>query len=280
VRSLALTSARQGGDSPPLSLSVQGPNAPKFWKAPSAVRSPTSILHHGCISIKGPQGARPASRMAGAPTAASFGVPIRVRRDTRRDSGSRREFDLLPVARAPRHHTLESGWIPLARWSGRGHGRKDEKYREWLPAGSYEGTGSIAEASSPRTSRTIREPYELGPTAHSYNSTMISSTPRRLEKNPGAASKEVTFGLEREARVEIYALVVFHGRRRAYKFLDDPSPITLRPSFDKGMMGGKLSGSPCSAATAHNARSERWPWGSVRDTSGGGAGRADAGGWR
>ena len=54
-----------------------------------------------------------------------------------------RDFGLVPVgSRAYASNTLESGWIPSplpAVYTG----EKMRKYREWLPAGGYEGTGPI-----------------------------------------------------------------------------------------------------------------------------------------
>ena len=53
-----------------------------------------------------------------------------------------KEFGIVAVgSRAYATNTLESGWIPSplpAVYSG----DKMKKYREWLPASGYEGTGS------------------------------------------------------------------------------------------------------------------------------------------
>src|SRR6201984_656677 len=74
-----------------------------------------------------------------------------------------REFGLTPVgARAYASNTLESGWIPSplpAVYTGDAM----KSYREWLPAGGYEATGSIAGSFvSNNIEDYYSNPYELG----------------------------------------------------------------------------------------------------------------------
>ena len=69
----------------------------------------------------------------------------------------------MPVgSRAYASNTLESGWIPSplpAVYTG----EKMKKYREWLPAGGYEATGSIGGSFvSDNIEDYYMTPYELG----------------------------------------------------------------------------------------------------------------------
>lgn len=81
--------------------------------------------------------------MAGAPRLEIWGPHAEGDeiRDAILEAG--REFDLVQVgSRAYASNTLESGWIPSplpAVYTG----EMMRKYREWLPAHGYEGTGSI-----------------------------------------------------------------------------------------------------------------------------------------
>lgn len=76
------------------------------------------------------------------------------------------EFGLVPVgSRAYPSNTLESGWIPSplpAIYSG----EAERAYREWLPADSYEATGTLAGSF---VSQDIAD-YELTPWALGYGS--------------------------------------------------------------------------------------------------------------
>ncbi len=73
------------------------------------------------------------------------------------------EFGLVPVgSRAYPSNTLESGWIPSplpAIYTG----AEEQAYREWLPADSYEATGTLAGSFvSDNIEDYYLTPYELG----------------------------------------------------------------------------------------------------------------------
>ena len=74
-----------------------------------------------------------------------------------------KEFGLIPVgSRAYASNTLESGWIPSPLPAVYSDDRM-KSYREWLPAGGYEATGSIAGSyESPNIEDYYNTPYELG----------------------------------------------------------------------------------------------------------------------
>src|ERR1700679_3654349 len=74
-----------------------------------------------------------------------------------------RDFGLCEVgARAYATNTLESGWIP-SPLPAVSTGERMKAYRQWLPATSYEGTGSIGGSfESDNIEDYYMSPYALG----------------------------------------------------------------------------------------------------------------------
>ncbi len=143
---------------------VQGPNAAKVLEKLNGGPLPdVKFFTMDTINIKGRRVRALRHGMAGAPGLEIWGPYAEGDeiRDAILEAG--REFGLVPVgSRAYASNTLESGWIPSplpAVYTG----EKMKKYREWLPAGGYEGTGSIGGSF---VSKNIEDyyltPYELG----------------------------------------------------------------------------------------------------------------------
>ena len=126
--------------------------------------------------------------MAGAPGLEIWG-PYAEGEDVRAaivEAG--KDFGLRQVgARAYATNTLESGWIPSplpAVYTG----AKMKAYREWLPAASYEATGSLGGSF---VSKNIEDYYLIrmsSATGRSSNSIMISSAARRSRRSTSPRS--------------------------------------------------------------------------------------------
>src|SRR5208282_4279416 len=144
---------------------IQGPNA---WKVIEKMNGgpPAEIkfFDMGYITIAGRKVRALRHGMAGAPGLEIWG-PYEEREEIRAaivEAG--RDFGLREVgARAYASNTLESGWIPSplpAIYTG----EKLKAYREWLPAGGYEGFAGTLGGSF--VSESIEDyyltPYELG----------------------------------------------------------------------------------------------------------------------
>jgi vanillate/3-O-methylgallate O-demethylase len=156
-------------------------------------------------------------------------------------------------SRAYASNTLESGWIPSplpAVYTG----EKMKKYREWLPAGGYEGTGSIGGSF---VSRNIEDyyltPYELGygPFVKFDHDFVGREALEKKSKEPHR--KKVTFAWNGEDCAKIYASLFTPGTDH-YKFLDIPIANYASSSYDKVMMGGKVVGFSMFGGYSYNER--------------------------
>jgi vanillate/3-O-methylgallate O-demethylase len=124
---------------------IQGPNAKQIIdKLNGAPMPEVKFFHMDTIHIKGRQVRCLRHGMAGAPGLELWGpyAEAEEMRDHIMELG--REFGLVRVgSRAYSSNTFESGWIP-SPLPGVYSGDKMKSYRQWLPASSYEATGSIA----------------------------------------------------------------------------------------------------------------------------------------
>ncbi len=132
------------------------------------------------------------------------------------------EFGLVPVgSRAYPSNTLESGWIPSplpAIYTG----AEEQGYRDWLPADSYEATGTLAGSF---VSENIEDyyltPWELGYGSFvKFDHDFIGRD--ALEKmDPAAQRKKVTLAWEPEDVTKIFASL-FDVDGPSHKFFDLP----------------------------------------------------------
>jgi vanillate/3-O-methylgallate O-demethylase len=164
------------------------------------------------------------------------------------------EFGLVPVgSRAYASNTLESGWIPSplpAVYTG----EKMRKYREWLPAAGYEGTGSIGGSF---VSQNI-EDYYLTPYALGYgpfvkfDHEFVGREALELQaKQP--QRKKVTFEWRSEDAAKVLgSLVAPEGEN--YKFLDVPIANYASSSYDAVLRGGKTVGVSMFGGYSYNER--------------------------
>ena len=234
---------------------IQGPNAPQILEKLNGGPIPEiKFFHMDAINIGGRKVHALRHGMAGAPGLEVWG-PYEEREEIRAtivDAG--RDFGLCQVgARAYATNTLESGWIPSplpAVYTG----ERMKAHRQWLPATSYEGTGSLGGSFE---SDDI-EDYYLSPYALGYGPFVkfdhdfigrealekIASQPQR---------KKVTFAWNAEDVLRVLASMFEAGE--PYKYLDLPLSNYASASYDKVLSGAKTVGFSMFGGYSYNERS-------------------------
>jgi vanillate/3-O-methylgallate O-demethylase len=234
---------------------IQGPNAPQILEKLNGGPVPEiKFFHMGAINIAGRKVRALRHGMAGAPGLEIWG-PYEEREEIRaaivdagRDSGLREAG-----ARAYATNTLESGWIPSplpAVYTG----EKMKAYRQWLPASSYEGTGSIGGSFE---SNDI-EDYYMSPYALGYGPFVKFDHDfvgrEALEKMAGQPQrKKVTFAWKAEDVLRVFASMFEAGE--IYKYIDLPLSNYTSASYDKVLLPGKAVGFSMFAGYSYNERS-------------------------
>jgi glycine cleavage system aminomethyltransferase T len=151
------------------------------------------------------------------------------------------EFGLrLSGARAYSSNTLESGWIPSplpAIYTS----PKMEAYRQWLPADSYEGIGSLGGSFySEKIEDYYLTPYDLGygPTVKFDHDFVGREALEKISQNPRRT--KVTLALNTEDVMKAME-TMFQKSDRA-KYIDFPSAVYSTWPYDKVMKNGKRIG--------------------------------------
>ena len=223
---------------------IQGPNA---WKVIEKLNGgpPPEIkfFDMGYINIGGRKVRALRHGMTGAPGLEIWG-PYEEREEIRAtivEAG--KEFGLTQVgARAYATNTLESGWIPSplpAVYTG----DKMKAYREWLPATSYEGTGSLGGSY---VSKNIEDyyvtPYEMGygPFVKFDHDFIGREALEKVSKEP--QRKKVTFAWNAEDVAKVQRSMFEPLPEQRYKYIDLPLSNYASASYDQVLIGGKLAG--------------------------------------
>ena len=233
---------------------IQGPNASQILEKLNGSPLPEiKFFNMDFIKIGGRKVRALRHGMAGAPGLEVWG-PYQEREEIREaiiDAGA--EFGLLQVgARAYATNTLESGWIPSplpAVYTG----YKMKAYREWLPATSYEGTGSLGGSfESNNIENYYLTPYALGYGPFvKFDHDFVGR--EALEKIAGQPQcKKVTFAWDAEDVVRVWASLF--RRERPYKYIDLPLSNYASASYDSVLSGGKVSGFSMFAGYSWNER--------------------------
>ena len=222
---------------------VQGPNAWKVLEKLNGAKLPDiKFFNLGDITIKGRMVRALRHGMAGAPGLEIWGPYAQYdeARDAILEAG--REFALVQVgSRAYASNTLESGWIPSplpAVYTG----EKMRKYREWLPAAGYEGSGSIGGSFvSDDIEDYYLTPYALGygPFVKFDHEFAGREALEALARQP--QRKKVTFAWNGADMARIYASL-FHPDEECCKFFDLPIANYASASYDAVLMGSKVVG--------------------------------------
>ncbi|MDB6091324.1 MAG: hypothetical protein JWN85_4108 [Gammaproteobacteria bacterium] len=236
---------------------VQGPNAARILEKVNGGPIPdVKFFTMDYITIKGRKVRALRHGMAGAPGLEIWG-PYEEGdeiRDALLEAG--REFGLVPVgSRAYASNTLESGWIPSplpAVYTG----EKMKNYREWLPAGGYEGTGSIGGSFvSDNIEDYYLTPYELGygPFVKFDHDFIGRDALEKMVKDKQPQRKKVTFAWNGEDVAKIFASLFVPGSEN-YKFFDLPLANYASSSYDNVTMGGKTVGYSMFGGYSYNER--------------------------
>jgi vanillate/3-O-methylgallate O-demethylase len=133
-------------------------------------------------------------------------------------------------------------------------GEKMKKYREWLPANGYEGTGSIGGSFvADNIEAYYMTPYELGygPFVKFDHDFIGRDALEKKAKEP--QRKKVTFEWNGADLAKIQASLFVPGAEH-YKFFDLPLANYASSSYDKVMMGGKTVGFSMFAGYSYNER--------------------------
>jgi vanillate/3-O-methylgallate O-demethylase len=234
---------------------IQGPNAAAILEKLNGGPLPDiKFFNLGAINIKGRKVRALRHGMAGAPGLEIWG-PYAEReeiRETVLEAGA--EFGIVPVgSRTYASNTLESGWIPSplpAVYTG----ASLRKYREWLPASGYEGTGSIGGSFvSDDIEDYYLTPYELGYGPFvKFDHDFIGRD--ALEKKATAPHrKKVTFAWKGADVARIFASF-FDPDGENYKFFDLPVANYASSSYDRVMKDGRTVGFSMFGGYSYNER--------------------------
>jgi vanillate/3-O-methylgallate O-demethylase len=166
-----------------------------------------------------------------------------------------KDFGLAQVGnRAYATNTLESGWIPSplpAVYTD----PKMKSYREWLPAASYEGTGSIGGSFySDNIEDYYMTPYELGygPFVKFDHDFIGKEALEKIANQPHR--RKVTFAWNADDVGKVFRSMLDPGQEH-YKYIDLPLSNYTSASYDKLTNGGKNVGVSMFAGYSYNERS-------------------------
>lgn len=235
---------------------IQGPNAPQVLEKLNGGPIPEiKFFNMGVINIAGRKVRALRHGMAGAPGLEVWG-PYEEREEIRAaivEAG--KDFGLVQVgSRAYATNTLESGWIPSplpAIYTG----EKLKAYRQWLPATSYEGAGSLGGSfNSSNIEDYYMTPFELGYGPFvKFDHDFIGR--EALEKMAGKPQrKKVTFAWNADDVAKIFRSMLEPGQEH-YKYIDLPLSNYASASYDKLLKGGKVVGLSMFSGYSYNERS-------------------------
>ena len=234
---------------------IQGPNAPQILEKLNGGPVPDiKFFNMGVINIAGRKVRALRHGMAGAPGLEIWG-PYQEREEIRAAIVSAgKDFGLYEVgSRAYSTNTLESGWIPSplpAVYTG----DKMKTYRQWLPASSYEATGSLGGSfDSSNIEDYYMSPYALGYGPFvKFDHDFVGR--EALEKMTGKPQrKKVTFAWDAQDVVKVWASLLEPGD--PYKYLDLPQSNYASASYDKVLRNGKTVGFSMFTGYSYNERS-------------------------
>jgi vanillate/3-O-methylgallate O-demethylase len=234
---------------------IQGPNATKVIEKLNGGPIPDiKFFTMDVINIAGRKVRALRHGMAGAPGLEVWG-PYEEREEIRAAIvNAGKEFGLREVgSRAYATNTLESGWIPSplpAVYTG----EKMKAYRQWLPAASYEGTGSLGGSFySDNIEDYYMTPYALGYGPFvKFDHDFIGR--EALEKMAGKPQrKKVTFAWNSEDVEKVFASMFRPGEH--YKYIDLPLSNYTSASYDKVLGNGKTVGVSMFTGYSYNERS-------------------------
>jgi vanillate/3-O-methylgallate O-demethylase len=235
---------------------IQGPNAWPLIEALNGAPPPDiRFFHMDTINIAGRPVRALRHGMAGAPGLEIWG-PYEEREEIRGaivQAGT--DFGLRQVgSRAYATNTLESGWIPSplpAVYTG----EEMKPYREWLPASSYEATGSLGGSF---VSENIEDyyltPYELGYGSFvNFDHDFVGREALRAIADQ-AHRRKVTFAWNADDVARVFRSMLEPGGEN-YKYIDLPLSNYASSSFDRIELDGRIVGASMFTGYSYNERS-------------------------
>jgi vanillate/3-O-methylgallate O-demethylase len=234
---------------------IQGPKAPQILEKLHGGPVPDiKFFHMDVVNIAGREVRALRHGMAGAPGLEIWG-PYQEREEIHAAIVSAgKDFGLREVGnRAYATNTLESGWIPSplpAVYTG----DKMKAYRRWLPAASYEGTGSLGGSfDSSNIEDYYVSPYALGYGPFvKFDHDFIGR--EALEKMAGTPQrKKVTFAWNAADVVKVWASMLEPGD--PYKYLDLPLSNYASASYDIVLRNETTIGLSMFSGYSYNERS-------------------------
>ena len=225
---------------------IQGPNAAQVLAKVNCGPVPdVKFFHMDQINVGGRKVRALRHGMAGVPGLEIWG-PYEEREEVRAiivEAG--REFGLLQVGtRAYATNELPAVYT----------GEKMKKYREWLPASGYEGSGSIGGSFvSDNVEDYYLTPYALGygPFVKFDHDFIGREALEKKSKEP--QRKKVTFAWNADDITKIFASLFVPGGEN-YKYFDLPQANYASASYDKVSMGGKVVGYSMFSGYSFNER--------------------------
>ena len=238
-------------------LQIQGPNAWKVIQKLNGGPVPEiKFFNWDYINIGGTKVKALRHGMAGAPGLEVWGPYADYDRILNTILEVGQEFGIVPVgSRAYASNTLESGWIPSplpAVYSG----ESMKKYREWLPAGSYEATGSICGSFvSDKIEDYYTTPYDLGygPFVKFDHDFAGREALEKIAAKPETHKKKVTFAWNGADLSKVWESF-FHPGQTSYKYFEWPIANYGSSSFDAVKKGGKTVGYSMFGGYSYNER--------------------------
>jgi len=224
---------------------IQGPNAMKTMEKVLGKKPPELKFFNMCqMVIAGQRVNALRHGMAGQPGFELFGPWEHGEEVKAALVEAGKDFGLhLVGARAYSSNTLESGWIPSpmpAVYSG----EKMKKYREWLPAVSYEGRASLGGSFD---SKNIEDyyltPYDLGYGAFvKFDHDFIGREAlEKIAAKPPRRTK-VTLALNTDDVMKIIGSQYSAKKGERYKYFDFPSSVYSTLPYDKVTFDGQTVG--------------------------------------
>jgi len=234
---------------------VQGPNAPEILNRLNGAPVPDiKFFHLGRINVGNRRVKALRHGMAGVPGLELWG-PYEEGDEVRElilEAG--KDLGLTQVgSRAYATNTLESGWIPSPLPAI--YSREEERpYREWLPANSYEASGSIGGSYvSDNIEDYYCTPFELGYGIYiKLDHDFIGRQAIENMKNQPHRRK-VTFEWNAEDVMKVHASQLDPDGEK-FKTIDLPLSNYASTSADQVMMGDRMVGISMFAGYSYNER--------------------------
>ena len=236
---------------------VQGPKAaPVLEKLNGGSLPDIRFFHFDWINVAGHRTRALRHGMAGEPGLELFG-PYELRDEIRGailEAG--KDVGIAAVgSRTYASNTLESGWIPSplpAVYTG----EPMRRYREWLPASGYEGTGSLGGSFvSSNIEDYYLTPYELGygPFVKFDHEFFGREALERRVRDARPHRRKVTFEWNGDDLGRILASLS-DRENLPCKFFDLPIANYASSSYDKVMLDDRLVGLSMFTGYSHNDR--------------------------